>query len=163
MTATTLVCVKPAFVGVLWAVVAPLLDKGYAACDELMPSDALDRLVSGDHVLWLAVTEERDILAAMTTRVKAMRSGRAIQILCCGGAQVAIWNHHMAEIETYARTEGCVKITAEGRKGWLRLLNGFSSDSVIFEKALPNGQKGPADPADHPAIGPVVTGAAGAS
>lgn len=132
---TSLVCVRPDLVPGLFHVAAPLLDKGYARADEVFPPETYERLLAGDWLLWLAC-EGTDILAAMITRLYVARSGKCCQILCCGGSRVAIWNHHMVEIEAYAKAEGCVKVIAEGRRGWLRVLDGFSSDWVKFEKVL---------------------------
>lgn len=130
-----LICVDPARVAELWHVIAPLLDKGYEACGEFMPDTTLDKLRSAEWLVWVVVVGDT-IIAAMTTRLLNRRDGKACQLLCCGGDQVEIWNHHMRRIEDYARAEGCTSIIAEGRKGWLRVLDGFSVFRVKFQKVL---------------------------
>jgi hypothetical protein len=42
----------------------------------------------------------------------------------------------METIEQYARSQGCNKILALGRKGWLRKLPDFRATLVVIEKEL---------------------------
>lgn len=131
-----LICVPPNCTATFFPAVRDMLDKGFAEADELFPAETYDRLAAGEWLLWIAVSGDAQIIAAMLTRLYFARSGKVCQILCCGGERVGVWKHHMAAIEDYARAEGCVRILAEGRKGWLRLLNGFRSNWVKFEKVL---------------------------
>lgn len=112
-----------------------MVDRGYAEADELMPDDVEESLLSKKLLLWVAL-QGGHAVAAMTTQLYRGRSGNHLFLLACGGDRLFVWKHLMEEIEKYARAEGCVKIRAQGRRGWLRTLDGFSIDRVIFEKRL---------------------------
>ena len=46
------------------------------------------------------------------------------------------WLPLIAEIENYARTEGCTRVRIYGRKGWLRALDGYEAKHIIMDKEL---------------------------
>jgi hypothetical protein len=131
----TLICVPPSMLMDVFPFVEPMIDAGYEASDEATPLDLLDWLEKQKGLLWV-VSKDHEPVAAMTTSLVESRYGRALRLVACGGDDMTEWVGLMAEIEKYARAEGCVKIVAEGRRGWVRALDGFSADRVIFEKRL---------------------------
>jgi hypothetical protein len=46
------------------------------------------------------------------------------------------WRDCEDQIVRYARAEGCVKVVAEGRNGWARVLPGYHTARVYLEKVL---------------------------
>lgn len=130
-----LVCIPPDMIPKVWPMVREMVDRGYAEADELLPDDIEESLSNKKMLLWVAL-EGGHACAAMTTTLYRGRSGLHMYLVACGGDRLLVWKHLMAEIEKYARAEGCVKIRAQGRRGWLRTLHGFSIDRVIFEKRL---------------------------
>lgn len=135
----TLIAIPPEKGRDLWSAVAPLLDKAYEASDMIMPDDIPDMLASRKMVLWV-VCEGSAIIAAMTTEIYPTRSGLALRLVYCAGERFVVWKHLFADIEKYARKEGCEKITLEGRPAWLRMLDGFTSERVLLEKRIsPDG------------------------
>lgn len=120
----------------VWPGVAEMIDAAYKSADEIMPRDILDELCSGHRQLWVVWSEEKEILAAVLTRIVQLRSCRAMQINACGGVQVERWAHLVALIHAHAKAEGCRKVTIEGRPGWERLFRDYKRTRVILELEL---------------------------
>lgn len=132
-----ILCTAPALIGGIWPIVEPLLDQTYAAVDELTPPDLRDWLERGAGLLWV-ITLGESIVAVVTTSLVRKRSGLACRLVGCAGLGLPLWKFCIAEIEAYARAEGCVKVFAEGRRGWERALagHGYATTRVILEKTL---------------------------
>lgn len=131
-----LICIPPVDVRALWNGVYPMIDAGFAASDVPMPGDLLDQLTKGTRLLWIAMTDRHEILAAMMTQLFPMRTGMACKMLECGGERLAEWKHLREEIEQYAKREGCNRVLIEGRPGWARVLPDYKTVSVALEKRI---------------------------
>ncbi len=62
--------------------------------------------------------------------------GKVCIIAVCGGGDIKRWLPLIDQIEAYAKHEGCVRVRINGRKGWLRVLEGYEERHVIMEKEL---------------------------
>lgn len=128
-------CVAPAVAVDIWDRISPMIDAGYAAADEFMPSDMVYRMATGRTLVWVAI-EGDDIRAAMTTELVPMRSGLVCWMCQCGGDGLKEWSAMHSKVEEYARAEGCVRVILRGRVGWQRALEGFTVRNVQLEKVL---------------------------
>jgi hypothetical protein len=132
-----LVCIPPSDVAKIWdGTVRDMIDVGFAASDVPMPDDILGELTEGTRQLWLAVNGEARIKAAMLTQIFQMRSGKALKMMECGGTELAKWVHLHAQIEQYAKTEGCDRVLVVGRPGWRGVLRDYRVTSVTLEKRI---------------------------
>lgn len=131
-----LICVPPSDVAALWAGVAEMIDAGFMANDVPVPSDLKEQLAAGTRLLWLALDDKHDIVAAMMTQLFQMRSGLACKMMECGGERLHEWKHLRAGIEEYAKREGCDRVLLEGRPGWSRVLDDYKVLSVVMEKRI---------------------------
>lgn len=130
-------CVDPQMASHLWPRVQSMIDAGYAAGDDFMPADMLERLRYGTVLLWVAMSDESgEIHAALTSELIQMRSGLVCWMCQCGGGDMKLWAHLHTKIEQYAKDEGCVKVALRGRSGWQRVLDGYSVRTVQMEKSL---------------------------
>lgn len=132
-SAIKLLCVSPALVPQIWPMVSKMIDAAYAEVDEITP-DVRTWLVDGKGLLWIADYDGM-IIAALTTSLVMKRSGLVCRMVACGGSQMELWVDFRRQIEEYAKAEGCVKVTAEGRPGWMRAL-GYRVSKVCVEKEL---------------------------
>jgi hypothetical protein len=132
-----LICVDPARTGQVWPLVRDMIDEGYAATGEITPPDLPEWLAAGKGQLWLSV-EDGEIVAALTTSIVPMRNGLALRMICCGGSRMELWKSCHAQIEQFARAEGCDRVLSEGRPGWSRALKigGYHVMRVTLEKRL---------------------------
>lgn len=133
-----LICVPPERTGEVWPAVRDFIDRGYAASDEFVPSDILERLSSGVVLLWVVVIDDT-IVAALLTDLARRRSGLVCRMICAGGSRLDVWQTWHTRIEDYARAEGCVRTESEVRPGFTRALSGYQTVRHVIVKRLGDG------------------------
>lgn len=134
--APKLLCVPPNMVRQLWPFVLPYLARAYEAFDEFVPPDLQDWLADLKGTLWIELRGDKEIVAAMTVSLERKPSGLVCRMVAAGGEALETWQDHETRIVEYARAEGCVKITLEGRPAWSRILPGYIVTRVFMEKAI---------------------------
>lgn len=129
-----LFCVNPADICQIWPQARPLIKTAIERTG-LSEFDGIEaQVLSGDQLLWLAISDH--IEAAATTHL-VKTSDRPVCILtACSGHHRERWLPLFAQIEKYARDEGCSCVRIYGRKGWERVLEGYRVEHVILEKAF---------------------------
>lgn len=101
---------------------------------ELSLKGIYQRLMT-DWVLWLVWTGE--VKAVLATELYFDVGGmKRCRIPFCTGSGAKQWVHLLAEIEAWARAEGCKKLDVIARKGWARQLPDYKMTHVLLEKAL---------------------------
>lgn len=137
MSDLQLLCIRKEDVTKIWrGDVHDMLDAGFAAADMQMPDDILEQLETGTRLLWVAVTVEAKIVAAMLTQLFEMRTGKVCKMMECGGTRLSDWKHMCVEIERYAKDEGCTSVMVTGRPGWSGVLTDYKITAVILEKKI---------------------------
>lgn len=132
-----LLCIPPDDVPTIWAGdIRDMIDAGFAAFDVPMPADILDQFAKGTRLLWVAVNPSGRIIAALSTQLFEMRSGKICKVLECGGEKMREWLHLRAGIEEYAKREGCSRVMIEGRPGWSAVLPDYRVMGVTLEKRI---------------------------
>lgn len=131
-----LIAVDPARVQEIWHAARPLIEKAYKDGDQDIPLTILHDLRAGKRLLWLAVDEEKTIIAAMLTQLFEMTSGKMLKMQECGGERMQEWKHLRKRVEDYARAEGCTRVLIEGRPGWERVMPDYQRVAVVLEKCL---------------------------
>ena len=130
-----LVCVDPKQVGEVWPHVSALL-KGACCRTRLNAFADIEADILADRsLLWLAWNGGAIESAAATLLIKS-ESDKVCIITVCGGSGMKHWLHLVGQIEDYARREGCTRMRIYGRRGWLRLLDGYEQKYVIMDKEL---------------------------
>jgi hypothetical protein len=132
-----LICIPPTDVAKIWlGEIESMIDAAFAASDVPMPDDILGQLTAGTRQLWVAVTPEARIVAAMMTQLFPMRHGKLLKMMECGGSEMATWLPLRAKIEQYARDEGCDRVQVTGRWGWRGVLKDYRIVGVTLEKRI---------------------------
>jgi len=132
-----LICVAPFMVAAIWPRVCSHVDKAYMAIDSHIPIDLFNRLLIGDALLWIVVDASDEIIYVFITELHLRRSGIKVCRLVAGaGERMSEWLPLQERLEQYARDEGCDKIVAEGRVGWVRALTGYTEIRRVIEKDL---------------------------
>lgn len=130
-------CIPRADIDYIWQRVLPWLDDAYAEMDIPLPPTLHDDLLLGDKQLWVAFdSADAKVLCAVLTRLAQMRSGLYCEVVACGGAESVRWIHGIATIEEWAKSEGAIKVTVQGRPGWAKLLPRYRRSQVILELEL---------------------------
>ena len=130
-----LVCVDPARIHEIWPHVRPLLEKASRATCLNAFADFEADILSGRSLAWIA-WNGNTIEAAATTILINTDLGKVCVITLCAGRDMKRWLKLIGRIEAYARDEGCARIRIFGRKGWLRVLEGFEARHVVMEKVI---------------------------
>ena len=74
--------------------------------------------------------------AESATALISSEAGRGCIIAVCGGSDMKRWLPLIEQIEAYAKHEGCKRVRIYGRKGWLRVLDGYDEKHIIMDKEL---------------------------
>lgn len=129
------ICIDPKQVHEFWPHVSPLLQ---AACRRTGLNAFVDieaDILSGRSLLWLAWNGQAIEAAAATILINS-EVGKVCIITVCGGSEMRRWLRLIEEIENFARDEGCTRVRIFGRKGWLRVLDGYEAKHIIMDKEL---------------------------
>lgn len=94
-------------------------------------------LFRGELVLWIAA-EGSELCAAALTRIRdAEGNTKVCEIVAVGGVGLSRWRTMLlTKIEDYARTFGCNRVFFVGRKGWARIMDGYTIKKVVMERRL---------------------------
>ena len=135
MPSAQLLCVGPYDVHAVWPHVAPLIARAIRRTNLSHPNVIAADVRSGRALLWLAWNGHA-IEAAATTSLVSTGAETICVLTACGGTHARRWTALIEGIEDYARAERCARLRIFGRKGWLRLLPGYTTKHIIMEKAL---------------------------
>lgn len=125
-----LVCVDPKRVHEFWPYAREFILSAIKRTDLSDPQDIEYDILNGDQLLWLAINAK--IKAAASTHL----ANNVCTITACGGEDMNEWLPLFAQIEQYAKNEGCKSVRIYGRKGWQRVLENYHVKHVILERAL---------------------------
>lgn len=129
-----LVCVPPERVSEFWPHVEPLIRSAIERTELSDPRDIERDILGGVSLLWLAWND--GIEAAAASQIVRIGETKVCIITACGGSNRERWLPLIEGIENYARQEGCSCVRIYGRKGWLRVLDGYEARHVIMDKDL---------------------------
>ena len=127
------VCVSPSHVPAVWPFAKPLIEAAMRRGGVSDFSGVERDVFSGAALLWLA-WDGREIAAAAVTELTLVHGRRLCTIVACGGHDRKRWLHLLADLENFARREGCEATRIYGRRGWVRALHDYRATRVILEK-----------------------------
>lgn len=135
--------VPAAVLDVVWADVAPMIDRATSRSGGRYDVDSVRTgIESGVLALWIAMDDAKPI-AALTTRVEEFPTGkRVLAIDWIGGDRMKDWLPEAHDVlSDYARAYGCDHLQGYGRKGWLRALAkfGWEVDYTAYRMEIKNG------------------------
>ena len=124
------------FVPTVWPKVRGLVKKGIDL-DRFAPDDVLRAIRAKKMQLWLIGAADK-LEAIVVTEINVYPRGTACGIVIVAGAQREAWMDHLADIEAWARSQGCQWIESHARKGWTRepALKDWRVTAVVMHKAL---------------------------
>ena len=92
--------------------------------------------------LWCVVNDTGPrprIVAVLITEIKVCDTGlKLCELVLLAGRQRDKWIHLIKDIERWAHDEGCAKIQAMGRQGWVRVMKewDWSGQWIMIDKDL---------------------------
>lgn len=129
-----LICVAPDRVSEFWPHVESLIRSAIERTELSDPRDIENDILNGRSLLWIAWTGV--IEAAAASQIVRVGNTKVCIITACGGSNRERWLPLIEGIENYAREEGCSRSRIYGRKGWLRVLDGYEIKNVVMDKEL---------------------------
>jgi hypothetical protein len=102
-------------------------------------ADIARDILSGRALIWLAVSGESGgvtSVAVASTCLQQTDAGKICVITACAGTNMPRWLPLISRIEAYAKEEGCACVRIFGRRGWLRVLEGYREKHIILDKEL---------------------------
>jgi hypothetical protein len=135
--APQLIGVPSAEIDAVWPLVEPAIA---AACrrgrGKEVPDDIRAALKERALQLWLAWNG--GIAALAVTQLVHHPRRTCCRIRICTGSERGSWEHHLAAIEAWARSQGCAAMELIARPGWSRPLarHGYALTHVFCEKEL---------------------------
>lgn len=85
--------------------------------------------------LWLIYRDEQ-VQAVIVTSIENYPGKRVVTAPIVCGKDRGDWLHHFAEIEEWARQNGCHAVELLARPGWARVLKDYALTHVKLEKDL---------------------------
>lgn len=131
-----LVCVDPKRIDEIWPHVSGFLASAFerGIGDDDLESLKQD-LDARQSLLWV-VWDGKGLLAAATTKLLKMPTKKLCVISACGGRELRRWRRFIAELESYAKAEGCDAFRMMGRPGWKAVFPDYREPWVCLEKGL---------------------------
>lgn len=129
------ICVDPQRIHEIWPHVSPLLKAACCRTGLNAFSDIAADVLAGRSLLWIAWNGHAVEAAAATVLINS-EIGKVCIITVCGGSDLKRWLPLVGQIEDYARNEGCARVRIYGRKGWLRVLDGYKQKFIIMDKEM---------------------------
>jgi len=118
-------------------IVGPMLDRATCLASGRVDSEDVLRMCDeGTMQLWLAMRNERDVIAVLVTELVEFPGRKVCNLLFCAGEDMHTWAHKLAEIEAWAAGEGCEIVTIQGRAGWGRMFPEYRLAYVTLEREI---------------------------
>lgn len=135
-----IISVPPQAVATVWPDAMPLLARPIEMSKGCyLPEDVLGACQAGHMQLWIAADGE-DLVAAYVTEITNYPRKKVIRAVFAGGKPHTMdrWLEPMtAAIEDMGKQFGCSSITAMGRKGWAKIVEGEEIAVVLWRDFPP--------------------------
>ena len=130
-----LAIVPPENLGLVWQKVEPLLKPAIDLSGGRYTVDSTrSAITKQDMQLWIAFTDEAEILAAMTSSITVYPAKQMLSVVHCGGRMLGLWLHTMSTVEQWAKEHGCTGVEITGRAGWAKALPGYARAGTLIER-----------------------------
>jgi hypothetical protein len=129
------ICIDPAHVERVWPLVSHLIRAAMRKGRISEFADVERAVLEGAQLLWVAA-DRQAIWAAAVTQLSHANGEKFCTIVACGGRERARWLPLKAELETFAKAEGCAAIRIHGRRGWAREFPDYRLTRILLEKEL---------------------------
>jgi hypothetical protein len=124
-----------------WLLAEPYLRKAVdLVANRVDTTHIFEGLMKNDYQLWVIFDEDK-ILGAFVTHIVDHPKARGINVPYLGGDEHRItewFDQAVANVEDFARINGCTVMEFIGREGWVKYLKayGYKKAMCIFEKEL---------------------------
>ena len=138
--------VDPNYVSAVWDRVEPILGKSlHTAHGRFTMESILREIVNFQQHLWVVFNDDKEIVAALTTRFVDYPDKRLLAGQFFGGKDIMQWRDPMLEtLERWAKDNHCAGVEMTGRKGFAKVLapHGWTPEYTVFEKMFEENNNG---------------------
>lgn len=115
----------------LWGLIKPAV--------KLDTGPILSRLLALEAQAWMVYDDDRPIAGIVSRLVREGTSGGLLcHLWLIGGSRLSEWSgDFIPKISAWAREEGCVAITGNGRPGWSRIVARFGGYRIADSQGFP--------------------------
>lgn len=111
----------------LWYIAEKYLDDDNFDLDKCKKA-----VLKDDYRLWIG----RNSKVVVILEVLEYPKGKKCDIVMLAGENIETWIEELAEIEAWAKMNGCNKMTLTGRRGWVKMLSDYRIETVSMVKML---------------------------
>jgi hypothetical protein len=129
------ICIDPTHVARVWPLVSHLIRAAMRKGRISEFADVEAAVLDGMQLLWVAA-DTSAIWAAAVTQLAWANGEKLCTIVACGGRERARWLPLKAELEAFAKAEGCAAIRIHGRRGWAREFPDYRLTRIMLEKEI---------------------------
>jgi hypothetical protein len=129
------ICIDPDYVSRVWPLVSHLIRAAMRKGRISEFADVETAVLAGAQLLWVAA-DRQAIWATAVTQLSHANGEKFCTIVACGGRERARWLPLKAELEAFAKAEGCTAIRIHGRRGWAREFPDYRLTRILLEKEL---------------------------
>lgn len=116
--------------GPVWAIAAPMLEKALAYQKEHDIVDVRQAIEAGNAQLWCG---DKSVLV---TELIAFPRRKVCRVWLAAGDKTELVEAMLPDVEAWAAEKGCAAVEVVGRKGWARLLDGYTQPAVCLSKEI---------------------------
>ena len=122
----------------VWSLARDLVQLACETNGAFDAEDIKDLCKQGAMQLWLVVDETDEVLATVVTELRSYPNFKVCDARIVTGKHMNRWHHHVADLETWAKTKGCKKMELFARPGWEKVMKpkGYQKSHVQLEKDL---------------------------
>lgn len=118
-----------------WPRVATLIRSALRHGDgSFLESDIAAYCIQGQWHLWVVEFEGEIIAIGITDIQKVTRRQKCFLRYLAGSLEALL--PHLPELQVWARVQGCDLMEGWGRKGWGKVMTGWSEPYVVYQKEL---------------------------
>jgi hypothetical protein len=130
--------IPPEHVAIVWPALWPLLQAAYDRWSDDR-ADLLGGLAKLDYQLWAVFDGARPVAAIVTRLWTHTDTGaRDCRLWLVGGRRMPEWlPDFISKLVPWARSEGCTRLTAAGRRGWWPFVASYGGYRIADESGLP--------------------------
>lgn len=124
----------------MWPMITPFLQRAIDYSHDMTTlEETWENLTSKRHQLWVVIGEDKKITAAAVTMLQKYPTGLMQATISMLGGEDGHLNQLLelrAELEAWAKTEGCNRVRFFARKGWAKKLPDYKLASYVMSKDL---------------------------
>ena len=122
----------------VWPLARDLIHLACKTNGAFAADDIKDLCKQGAMQLWLVVDETDEVLATVVTELRNYPNFKVCDARIVTGRHMEKWQHHVEDLEIWAKAKGCKKMELFARPGWERVMKpkGYVKTHVQIEKDL---------------------------